>query len=143
RGVGLDGREPCRARAKEVGRQPRTGADLEHVVTEVGDGGEPREEVGLQHLRPLRAREELEVPLVHRPAISGRISWAADSYASEKTSKPAPANPRRSCEAGSFATLSKYCSIVLKCPCSSPVRRKSWALSCMWSSTRTWISFSR
>ena len=63
--VDLDGGDLRRARSKQVGGEPRAWADLEDVVAQVRGREDPRQEVRLEHLGPLGAREEREMGLVH------------------------------------------------------------------------------
>src|SRR5207248_8359265 len=56
--------------AEEVGAESRTRADLEHVVAQVSGLENPRKQVGLQHLRPVGAGQELQMEVVHAASLA-------------------------------------------------------------------------
>ena len=74
--VHLDGGEAGHASAQQVCGQSRTGSDLEHVVTQIAGGLDPGQEVGLEHASPLRARQELQMPLVQLRTIDPIIAYS-------------------------------------------------------------------
>ena len=64
--VELDGGDPWYPLPQQIGGEPWPWSDLQHVVAEVTGPLYPRQEVDLQHLRPIRAAQELKMELVHR-----------------------------------------------------------------------------
>ena len=52
--IDLHGGETGDTGAEKIGREPRSGTDLEHIVTEVTSRIEPGQQILFEHLRPLR-----------------------------------------------------------------------------------------
>ena len=66
-GVDLDHGQPLHLVPQPLGGRAGAGADLEHVGTEAGLRGQGRQDLGLDMFRPLGARAQSRVVLVHDP----------------------------------------------------------------------------
>ena len=83
RRVDLDCSDVGGACAQDVRRQARARTHFEHVVAEVGDTLDPGQQIGFETAGPLRARQVIEMLLVHRRTVVQSAAVAVPSPSAE------------------------------------------------------------